>query len=113
MAKPGELALGIMPGVALAALGGVGEQHLAGEMTDQPGNPMGLHRRQQRIESPVVERAHLIERAGRKHRVEARIDTAIECCTLRRQKQFGDAGAAKERRQAVAVPVGDRTAGRL
>ena len=50
MPEPGELPLGVVPGVGAADLGGLLQADLALEMPDQRRHAMGLHRRQQRIE---------------------------------------------------------------
>src|SRR6186713_2725486 len=48
--EPGELPLGVMAGVGAADFGGLFAADLAGEMADQRGHAMGLHRRKKRIE---------------------------------------------------------------
>src|ERR1700712_363884 len=47
MPEPGELALGVMPGVSTPDRGRLLQRDLPGEMPDQRRHPMGLHRRQQ------------------------------------------------------------------
>src|ERR1700687_4054363 len=49
MPEPGELPLGVMPGIGAADVSRLCERDLALEMPDQPRDAMGLHRRQQGI----------------------------------------------------------------
>src|ERR1700722_409919 len=78
VAKPGELALGVVPRVELGAARRLLERNLAGEMTDQPRHAVRLHRRQQRIEPARRKLPHLVQRAGGQHCVEAGVDAGIE-----------------------------------
>ena len=82
MAKPGELALGVVPRVEPGAARRLLERDLAGEMTDQPRHAVRLHRRQQRIELARRKLPHLVQRPGGQHRVEAGIDPGIERRTI-------------------------------
>ena len=114
MAHPGELPLGVAARVVLSALGRLRERDLAIEMPDQPRHAVRLHGGQQRIELARRERAHFIERAGREHRVEARVDAAAQ---LRRARARGTPSPRlrriEQRRQTLAMPFGERAAGRL
>ncbi len=60
-----------------------------------------------------MQRPHLVERARRKHGIETRIDPAVEFPTLRRKEHPDGMGGFQHRRQAAAVPVRDRAAGRV
>ena len=88
VAKPGDLPLGVAAGVALAALGGLARARSRRQMADQPRHAVRLHGRQQRIEPARRERPHLVERAGRQHGVEARVDPAIELGAIGREKNL-------------------------
>ena len=63
VAEPGRLPLGVLPRVALAALGRLCERELAAKIADQPRHAVRLHGRQLRIEIARRERTHLLDRA--------------------------------------------------
>jgi hypothetical protein len=106
------LALGVAAGVALPLLGGDSQIDLAGDRAEQPRHPVRLHGRERGVETAAAERAHLVERAGGQHGIEARIDAAVELGALGIEKDL-DCGVGGERgRHAVTMPVGERTAGR-
>jgi len=88
MAHPGELALGVAPGVILSALRRFFPRNLAVEMPDEPRHAVRLHGREDRIELPRSQRAHLIDCPGREHRIEARIDAAAQLRAIRREKHL-------------------------
>ena len=74
---------------------------------------MGLHRRQQWIEPPRGQRCDLLQRARLQHRVEPRIDPRIKLVAIGREKHRAELARRQQRRQSVAMPVGQRTPGRL
>ena len=74
---------------------------------------MRLHRRQGVRQAAGVERPHLLERALRQHGLEPALDPALQFVALRMQENLDRAIRIDDRRQSLAVPVGDRPAGRL
>ena len=91
--------------------GGGFPRHLAREIADQPRHAVRLHGRQQRIEPPRRQRRHFIERAGRQHGVEARIDARVKGCPIGREKDFCNR-AGDQRRRGVLLPIRNSAAGR-
>ena len=121
VAKPGDLPLGVAAGVGLAALGRLGERDLAREMPPQPRHAVRLHRRQHRVEIARGERPHLVERAGRQHGVEARVDPAAQLGAVDDQKNLQRrirhraspaCRRGASRRANVRSPPGPRARGR-
>ena len=113
MAEPGALPLGVAAGVALAAFGRLLDRDLAAQMPDQPRHAVRLHRRQQRIEPARGERA--APRRARRPRASRR--SARRCGDRARarsaaRKILTARAASSDRRHALAVPVGERAAGR-
>src|SRR3954471_20337935 len=111
MPEPGELPLGVMAGIGAADFGGLFARDLAAEGADQGWYAMGLHRRQERIELSTGERGDLLQRARVQHRVEPRIDPRVKLLAFRREEQRAEFVWRQQRRQALAMPVGQRTAG--
>src|SRR4051794_31847690 len=108
MPKPGGLPLGVAPGVALAAFCRFVERDLAREISDEPGHAMRLHRRQRRVEMTRRELSHFVERAGRQHGVEARVDAAVELGAIDVEKYLDGVGRIDRWRQALTMPVRER-----
>ena len=73
---------------------------------------MRLHGGQRGVETAAAERAHLLERAGLQHRIEASIDAAVEFRPVRVEKNLDRAVGIERGLHAFAVPVRDRAAGR-
>ncbi len=113
MAKPRELALGVMAGVLLGLLDRLGQGNRTFEMPDQPRHAMRFHGRQQGIEAALPQRARFVERAGLHHEFEAEVDPAVQRVALGREEDLHDARRVEQRRQPVAMPSGDRPPGRL
>ncbi len=85
MARPGELALGVVAGVELRARRGVVEVQPALEVGDEMGNAMRAHDRQRRIEASLDQRGDFVERALGEHGVEPRVDALIELRPIGRE----------------------------
>src|SRR5665213_3007207 len=113
MPKPGELPFGIMPSVAAADLSGLFQRDFALQMRHQRRYAMGLHRRQQGIEFSRSERGDLVQRASFQHGIEPGINPRVERIAIGREKQRATSARRYSRRQSVAMPVGQRAAGRL
>ena len=89
MARPGELPLGVLACVELAARNRLFERQPAGEMGDERRRAMRAHDRQGWVELARRERGDLVERAGADHRIEPRIDRGVERGPIRRKEEAG------------------------
>jgi len=88
MAEPGGLSLGVAPGVALALVRSRVQCHLAGKVADQPRHAVRLHGGKRRIETAAAERAHLVQRTGGEHGIEAGVDAAVKLRPIRIQEDL-------------------------
>jgi len=113
MAKPGELALGVMAGILFGFRGGLGKPDVAGKMADQPRHAMSFHRRQQRVETTGRKRRDFLKCARCQHGVEPCIDMLVKHGAVGREKDRDGARRIERRRHAFAMPIGNRAAGRL
>src|SRR4051794_547750 len=104
MPKPGGLPLGVAAAIALGAFSRLGERDLTREISDEPGHTVRLHRRQQRVEMTRRELSHFVKRARCKHRVEARIDAAIEFGAVDVEKYLDGVRRIDRRRHAFTMP---------
>src|SRR3984957_2570235 len=102
-----------MARISAADLARLVTRDLALEVTYQRRHAMRLHRRQQRIEFARGELLDLFQCAALKHRLEPRIDPRIKLIALRRQEQRAKRAFGQQRRQALAMPIGERTPGGL
>src|SRR5216684_704725 len=112
IAKPRRLALGVAPGVALGLGCRCREIDLAAQMPDQPGYAVRLHRRERGVETPGAQRAHLVQGAGGEHPLEAGIDAAVKLAALDVEEDLHRPTRIERGPHAVAMPVGERAAGR-
>ena len=111
--NPGELPLGIAAGVQFSTRGRLVQGDLACEVPPQPWHTMGLHRWQHRVEPAPGKGPHLVQRAGRQHGIEAGVDPAVQLGTVDDEKDLQRLSRVNDRRKAIAVPVGQRSSGRL
>src|SRR5208337_3879925 len=110
MARPGELALGVVPGVEFGAFGGRGKLEVPFQMRDEMPDPMCAHDGQLRVELATGEGLDFVERALFQHRVEAGVDAAIERLALRCEEEAGPFFGPERRRRARPMERGERPA---
>ena len=72
-------------------------------------NAVRAHDRQRRIEPPLHQGRHLVERAAREHGVEPRVDALAELRTIWREIEARPFAGAKRRRRARAEERDERT----
>ena len=73
---------------------------------------MRLHGGERRVEAAAAERPHLVQRAGGEHGIEAGVDPAVELGAVEGEEDLDRSSRIERGRHAVAMPVGQRTAGR-
>ena len=111
MARPGELALGVVAGIEFCALGGFGEREFSFQMGDEMRHAVRAHDRQRGVEATLRERGDLVEPALIEHRVEAGLDPPKERVAVRGEEEAGPFARFQRRRRARALEGGERAAG--
>ena len=109
MPEPGELPLGVMAGVGAADLGRfLQARSRPARCRISAGTPCAFIAGSSGSSCRAASAATSSSAPAVQHRVEARIDPRIELVAVGREEQRAELRRRQQRRQAVAMPVGQR-----